>query len=217
VLGALALAPAASAGASQDTAATHAYLTSAYKTLHTSIARFGEVGKNVQKLDAKYSSECSHVGAGSPQSEEEQHMSYEVFGAIEATGYDTLAGVVEGFSHTVKPLKWSNATVTRDARQFAASLEELVELPLPDLCGDVRAWHSGGYGKVPSSTLGFDEHLEDIEGAPVPWKLLAKYTAPGDKALAGRDAKLYTQLTNLETVRGQDWWNATLKALALDQ
>jgi hypothetical protein len=214
---ATAMAPVGTASASQDTAATHAYLTAGYQTLHGAIASMGRIGKSIDKLNVKYRGECSHAGAGSPQNEEAQQLSYEVFGALETTAYDTDATLVESFGRTVEHLKWSNATVTRDARHFATSLQELVDLPLPDLCGDVRTWSANGFGKAPASTIQFDKRLEDIEGAPVPWKLLAKYVAPADKALATRDEKLYTQLTNLETVRGQDWWNETLETLALNQ
>lgn len=214
---AIAVAPAGAARASQDTAASHAYLTAGYTTLHGAIASIGRIGRNIDKLNGKYQRECSHAGAGSPQNEEAQYLSYEVFGALEATGYDTDAKLVESFVRTVKPLKWSNNTVTRDAHDFATSLHELVALELPDLCRDVRAWSANGFGKAPASSVEFDQRLEAIEGAPVPWKLLSKYVAPADKPLVTRDAKLYEQLTNLETVRGQDWWNMTLETLALNQ
>jgi hypothetical protein len=214
---AFALVPASAAASPRDDAATHTYLTAGYTTLQAAIASMSAVGKGIDQLNHKLASECPDVGAGSPQSEEEQHLSYEVFGALLSTGYHKDSKIVQRFLQAVKPLKWSNNKVTQAADKFATSLRELVALPLPNLCGDVSAWKAGGFKAVPADTLQFDRHVEDIEGNIISARLLAPYVAPADKGLAARDQQLYTKLGNLETTLGENWWDMTLETLALNQ
>lgn len=213
----LGLTPTSQAATPRDLATTHTYLTAGYTTLRAAIASMSSVGTGIDQLNRKLASECPDVGAGSPQSEEEQHLSYEVFGALLSTAYHTDAKIVQRFLRTVKPLRWSNNKVTRAADSFATSLRELVALPMPNLCGDVRAWHAGGFNAVPTDTLRFDRHVEDIEGKIISQQLLAPYEAPADKALATRDLRLYTKLEALETTLGENWWDMTLETLALNQ
>jgi hypothetical protein len=215
---AVALAPASAKATQQDMAATHTYLTAGYTTLRAAIASMSTVGRSIDQLNRKLASECPDVGAGSPQSEEEQHLSYEVFGALLSTGYHTDAKIVQRFLRTTRSLKWSNNKATRAADSFAASLHELVTLPLPNLCGDVSAWKAGGFKAVPADTIQFDRHVESIEGDLLPLKrLLAPYETQADKALATRDERMYIHLGNLETTLGENWWDMTLETLALNQ
>ena len=90
------------------------------------------------------------MGAGSPQNEEEQKLSYEVAGALWATGYHTDAALVQRFVKTVRPLKWSNPAITRRAHGLTTGLREMVALSIPNLCGDVRAWGAAGFKTVPT-------------------------------------------------------------------
>lgn len=214
---ALALAPASEAATPRDQATTHAYLTAGYTTLHAAIGSMGAVGGGIDQLNRKLASECPHVGAGSPQSEEEQHLSYEVFGALLATAYRTDAKIVNRFLRTTKSLKWSNSKVTRAVDSFATSLHELVTLPMPNLCGDISAWKAGGFKSVPADTLQFDRHVEDIEGHIISQKLLGPYEASADKALAATDLRMYAKLESLETTLGENWWDMTLETLAINQ
>ncbi len=214
---AFALAPASAAASPSDDGTTHTYLTAGDTALQAAIASMGAIGASIDQLDHKLTSECPDVGVGSPQSEEEQHLSYEVFGALLSTAYHKDAKIVQRFLRTVKPLKWSNSKVTRAADDFATSLRELVTLPMPNLCEDVSAWKAGGFKAVPADTIKFDRRVEDIEGNIISARLLAPYVAPADKGLAARDQKLYTKLGNLETTLGQNWWDMTLETLALNQ
>jgi hypothetical protein len=213
----VAFAPTAASATPGDFAATHTYLTVGYTTLRAAIASMHLVGGNIDKVNAKLHRECGSVGAGSPQNEESQQMSYEVFGALLSSGYHTDAKLVAQFVGAVRPLRWSNPKITRHVQNFATSLHQLAVLPMPDLCGDVRAWKAVGFATIPTSTTKFDQRVEAIEGSPVPPRQLAPYIAPADKALALRDLRLYTQLENLERQLGQDWWDQTLETLAVNQ
>ena len=214
---AFALAPASAAATPQDDAASHTYLTVGYTTLRAAIGSMGAVGAGIDQLNHKLASECPDVGLGSPQSEEEQHLSYEVFGALLSTAYHTDAGIVQRFLRAVKPLSWSNSKVTRAADRYDKSLHELVTLPMPNLCADVSAWKAGGFKAVPADTIQFDHHVEDIEGEIISKRLLTPYVAPSDEGLVDRDLSLYKKLESLETTLGEGWWDMTLETLAINQ
>lgn len=215
---ALALAPAVPAAASpRDVASTHAYLTADYAVLHTTVSGWSRVEAAIAKLDAKFGSECPHVGAGSPQSEEEQKLSLEVAGALWATGYHANAGAVQSFVKAVGRLSWSNPAITRAARKLTKSLSEMTSLGVPPLCTDVRTWAAGGYSAVPADVTQYAKHVEAIEINQIPHRLLAPFLQGSDRALAVRDEQLNKRFEELEFVHGQDQWNKLLEVLSLNQ
>jgi len=215
---ALGLAPAgAGAASSRDVASTHAYLVADYAVLHTTVSGWSRVETAIGKLDTKFASECPHVGAGSPQSEEEQKLSLEVAGALWATGYHANARAVESFVKAVGHLTWSNPATTRAARRLTKALSAMTSLAIPPLCSDVRAWAAGGYGAVPADVTAYARHVEAIEIDQIPRKLLAPFLQGSDKGLAARDAQLNTRFEELEFMHGQDQWNKLLEVLALNQ
>jgi hypothetical protein len=211
------LTPAGAAAAPRDVASTHAYLVAGYAALHATVTTWSSVEANIHKLDLKFAAECPNVGAGSPQNEESQHMSYEVAGALWATGYHTDAKLVQRFVQAVKPLRWSNGAITRSARRFTRGLHEMAVLPVPDLCGDVRTWGATGFTTIPASTLAYDRHVEAIEVKEIPPRLLAPYVQPADRGLAARDVRLNTQFEELEIVKGFNDWDTLLETLGLNQ
>jgi hypothetical protein len=209
--------PAGAAAAPQDVASTHAYLVAGYSALHAVVSKWSSVEAAIHRLDMKFHTECPRVGAGSPQSEEEQKLSYEVAGALWATGYRTDAKIVQRFIKAVKPLRWSNPAITRSARKFLTGLHEMTLLPIPDLCGDVRAWGAGGFKVVPATTEQYVRRVEAIEVKEIPRRLLIPYVQPADRALRARVERLATRYEELEFQRGQDDWNVLLETLALNQ
>jgi hypothetical protein len=211
------LTPTGAAAAPRDVSSTHAYLVAGYAALHSVVTKWSSVEADIHKLDLKFHAECPDVGAGSPQSEEEQKLSYEVAGALWATGYHTDAKVVQAFVKAVKPLRWSNPAITRSAHKFTEGLLEMTALPIPDLCGDVRSWGAGGFKAVTANTQQFDQRVEAIEVKEVPRRLLAPFVQPSDKALRATDERLATKFEELEFQRGQDDWNTLLETLALNQ
>jgi hypothetical protein len=88
---------------------------------------------------------------------------------------------------------------------------------VPDLCGDVRAWGAGGYKAVPTDTQEYVRHVEAIEVKEIPRRLLIPYLLPSDKGLIARDEHLALKFEELEFQRGQDYWNALLEVLKLNQ
>ena len=214
---AIGYAPAGAAAAPEDVSSTHAYLVAGYTALHAVVSKWSTVEASIHELDMKFHTECPDVGAGSPQSEEEQRMSYEVAGALWATGYRTETKVVQAFVKAVKPLKWSNPAITRSAHEFVTGLHEMTLLPVPNLCGDVRAWGAGGYKTVPANVEQFDQRVEAIEVKEVPRQLLRPFLLPADKGLLARTERLATRFEELEIGRGQVDWDTLLETLALNQ
>jgi hypothetical protein len=213
----LGLAPARAEAAPRDVAATHAYLVAGYAVLHAVVTKWSSVEADIHRLVSRFHAECPDVGAGSPQSEEEQKLSYEVAGALWASGYHTDSKIVRAFIRAVKPLKWSNPSITRSAHRLTTGLREMTELPIPDLCGDVRAWGAGGFKAVPADTEQYDQRVEAIEVKEIPRRLLAPYVQSADRGLLARVERLYTRFEELEFTRGQDDWNVLLETLALNQ
>jgi hypothetical protein len=209
--------PAGASAAPKDVASTHAYVVAAYAALHAVVGKWSVVETAIHKLDLKFQAECPAVGAGSPQSENEQRLSAEVAGALWATGYRTEAKVVQKFVKAVDPLTWSNPAITRSARRFTKALHEMTLLPIPDLCGDVRAWEATDFKTVPADVEQYDNRVEAIEIKEIPRKLLLPYELPGDRGLVAQVERLATRFEELEFERGQDDWNTLLGTLALNQ
>ncbi len=214
---ALGVAPAGAQASAKDIASTHAYAVAAYAALHEVVTKWSTVEAGIHRLDTKFQAECPKVGAGSPQSEQEQLLSSEVAGALWATGYRTEAKVVQKFVKAVGPLTWSNPAITRAARKFTKSLHAMTELPVPDLCGDVRAWTASGYKAMPANVAQYDRRVEAIEIKEIPRTLLLPYAQSSDRALIAADVRLDTRFGELEFERGQDDWDHLLEVLALNQ
>jgi hypothetical protein len=201
----------------RDGASTHAYLVAGYAALHATVATWPAVEANIHKLNRRVKAECPEVGAGSPQSKEEQKLAYETAGALWATGYRTDAKIVQKLVRAVSPLRWSNQAVNRAARKFVKGLREMVALQVPDLCGDVRAWSAGGFGPVTPTTEQYVRHAEAIEVKEIPRGLLRPYVQPADKGLVATDERLALRFEELEIGRGMEDWDMLLETLALSQ
>lgn len=213
----LAFTPAVAGATSRDGASTHAYLTASYKLLHTAVSTWPSVERNIDKLDLRLHAECPTAGAGSPENEEAQKITYEAAGALFAVSYRTDAASVHAYSNAVKRLTWSNPRITREAHRLAGGLLEMAALRVPDICADVRAWSATGFGAMPSDVEPYDRHVEAIDIHEVPQRLLTPYVQPADKQLRRQVEHLATRFEELEFTRGQSDWIALLKAVDLNE
>lgn len=211
------IAPATAGATSRDVASTHTYLTASYKVLHTAVSTWPSVEASIHSLDLRFHAECPDAGAGSPENEEEEKLSYEVTGALWATGYHTDAAIVRAYVNTLERLTWSNPQITRDARKLAGGLREMVGLQVPNICADISAWHANDFGPMPADVEPYDQHVEAIEIHEIPWALLKPYVPPADGALLKRVKQVATRFDELEFVRGQDDWIALLEVVGLNE
>ncbi|HWY89099.1 MAG TPA: hypothetical protein VNY31_00355 [Solirubrobacteraceae bacterium] len=214
---AVAFAPATAGATSRDIASTHAYLAASYKVLHAAVTTWSSVEASIHRLDLRFHAECPNVGAGSPQSEEGQKLSYEAAGALWATGYHTDAAIVRTYVNTLNRLTWSSPEITHAAHRLARSLQEMTALRVPDICADVRAWSASGFGAAPSNVKQYDQHVEAIEIHEIPRRLLAPYVQPADRGLRERTERLATKFAELEFMRGQVDWIALLEVVGLNE
>jgi hypothetical protein len=212
------LAPASAHASSQENiSSTHTALVAAYVALHGVVDSWPTLEASLHKLDLRFATECPDVGAGSPQSESEQRLSYAVAGALWATGYHTDSKIAQAFIRVVNPLRWSNPSITRSAHKFIVGLREMTSLSVPDLCGDVRSWNASGYQTIPASTLQYDQHVEAIDVEVPSLKLIAPYVRPADRGLFARVKRLLVRFEELEFVTGQRYWDTLLETLGLNQ
>jgi hypothetical protein len=206
-----------SGAASRDLASTHAYLAASYKLLHAAVSTWSSVEASIHRLDLRLHAQCPDAGAGSPQNEEEQKLSYEAAGALWATGYHTDAGIVRTYVHTLNRLTWSNPKITRDARRLVKGLLEMTALRVPDICADARAWRADRFGAMPADVDLYDRHVEAIDIHEIPQRLLAPYVQPADRALRERVEHLARRFAEIEFMRGQADWIALLEVVGLNE
>ncbi len=200
-----------------DESSTHTVLVAAESTLQSVIRTWPTLEANLNKLDRRFAAECPDVGAGSPQSEAEQKLSYEVAGALWATGYHVDSRFAQAFTKVVSPLRWSNPAITRTAHKFIKGLREMTALKVPNLCADVSSWRASGYQTIPSSTLQYDQHVEAIEVEVPSPHIVAAYVQPADRALFAKVEHLLTRFEELEFSTGQRYWDTLLETLGLNQ
>lgn len=215
---ALVVAPAnASAASAKDTAAAHNALTAGIATMSTVIRTWPKLEASLNKLDQRFATECPDVGAGSPQSESEQRLAYEVAGALWATGYHTEAPIIRKFINKVTGFATSNPKLNRRVYKFLNGLNEMIALPVPDICADVRAWTATGYRTVPTSALQFADHVEAINVEFPSPKLADPYLTPSDKGLVPKLEHLIIRFEELEFKTGIRYWNKLLETVGLNQ
>ena len=214
---AAAFAPATAGATSRDVAATHTYLAASYTVLHAAVSTWPSVEASIHRLDLRFHAECPDAGAGSPQNEEEQKLSYEAAGALWATGYHADATIVRAYVKTLNGLTWSNPQITRDARRLAGGLREMTALRVPGICADIGAWRADGFGAMPPDVEPYDRHVEAIDIHEIPQRLLAPYVQPADKGLRKRAEHLATRFAELEFMRGQADWIRLLEVVGLNE
>lgn len=209
-----ATAPAAS---SHDVAAARTVLTTGYETLRSVLRTWPKVEASLRNLNRRFAGECPNVGMGSPQTEAEKRLSYEVAGALWATAYHADAPIVRRFIHRVTGVTSSNAKLNRRVYRFLNGLDEMLALQVPDICADVRAWTASGYQRIPTSTLQFDRHVEAINVEIPSPKLAEPYLDASDRGLVPKLERLITRFEELEFTVGQRYWDTLLETLAVPQ
>jgi hypothetical protein len=213
----VAIVPATAGATSRDVASTHTYLTASYTVLHTAVSTWSTVEASIHSLDLRLHAECPDAGAGSPEDEEEEKLSYEAAGALWATGYHTDSAIVRTYVHTVDRLTWSNPQITRDARRLTRGLQEMVGLQVPDICADIGAWHANDFGPMPADVKPYDQHVEAIDIHEIPWNLITPYVPPAEQPLLRRVKQVATRFEEIEFMRGQDDWIALLEVVGLNE
>jgi hypothetical protein len=213
----LALLPAQASAASQDVAATHAYIQANYAVARARVAQIAPAQARIEGFKHQLARECPGVGAGSLQNEASQPVSYEVASALWAVAYGAGAGPARKFVSAVSRLRWSNSATTRMAQRFARNLQELTALRTPNLCADVTSWKASGFQVIPASALSLVHQVESIQPRTIPAGVLAPYVRGADAGILKRTIALELKLEENEFKVGQIDWIHTLETLGLNE
>jgi hypothetical protein len=211
----LAVTPSAAPASSQDAAATHKAILAGSALARAGVATISVAQSKIRRFNRKLAAECPGIGSGTPETEASQPMSYEVAAALWSIAYGSAAGPIKTFARAIKPLHWTSARVNRVARSFVANLTALATIPLPDLCGDVRAWVASGFRAVPQHVLELDRRVERLELPQNLWDLLAPYTPSADAARIAYIKRAERKISVAEYVLGQTDWYDLLQTLGL--
>jgi hypothetical protein len=203
--------------APQDVAATHAYIEANYTLAKAAVAHIAPAQKKILLLNKKLAGECPNVGAGSPEDEASQPISHEVAVALWSVAYGLGVAQVHRFQQTVGRLRWSNPATTRAVARYVRNLHDLASVPLPNLCGDVRAWAATGFQVIPPGVVPLVERVEGIVLKSIPSRLLAPNERGGDAAMVKRTARLEQKIEEFEFLVGQGDWILVLETLGLQQ
>jgi hypothetical protein len=141
--------------AASDVATTEAYVRANYELVSTGHRLSHTARAKIAALRQRLRSECGRVVVGSPQDEDSEKLTWEVIGAMTIVGYQPGLAAATKFSRTVSKLSWSNAALTRAVHAYARKGLAEVRTPLPDVCGDLRAWKASGYTALPATTIHF--------------------------------------------------------------
>lgn len=196
-------------------AATHALIAAGDVLARASNASIPVAQASVERFTGRLAAECPGAGAGTPEVEASQPMSYEVAAALWSISYGTAARSIERFASVVKPLRWSIASFNRDVHEFAANLRGLATLALPNLCADIREWTSSGFQSVPRDVLDVDQRVEALTLPEIPWRLVAPYETGRDASLVPYIERAETSLEEAEFVKGQGDWYKALETVGL--
>jgi hypothetical protein len=207
--------PATALAGSGDTAATRRYLQADYALARAASANIWAGQTAIRNLTSAVTGQCPNAVAGSPQDHNSEQLSEEVVGALTVAGFRPGAHAIAGFARAVHGLRWSNSALTRKVQTSATRLRGLSTLPMPDLCGDVRAWAASGFHTLSTATVGFDRRYfaVNFEAEEVPWRLLA----PLDGAEALTVQRIKRIESRLADVEAEDvkYWSRILDGLGL--
>jgi hypothetical protein len=215
VLLALATAPSPALASSRDVAATHTAIVAGYALARAGVATINVAQAKIESFDRKLAAECLGVGSGTPENEASQPMSHEVAVALWSIAYGSAAGPIKRFATAMRPLRWTSARINRVARSLVANLTALATIPLPDLCGDVRAWKASGFTTIPRHVAELVSRVESLGLPQIPWRLLSRYMRGDDARRVAYIRRAERKIAEAEFVKGQSDWYLVLQTLGL--
>lgn len=203
---------------SENATATRTYLQANHAFVRAARSNLAAGNAALRSLVRQLTGECPLAAAESPQNHESEQLNDEVVGAITIVAFRPDAAAAGVFAHAVGGLRWSSRVLTRKVRTYAAQLEGLAKLAVPDVCADVRAWAADGYRSLPASTQQFNQRYDevDIEAEEIPQRLLAPHESAAELSLARRTQQLEAPIADAEADAVGDY-TRILDALELNQ
>jgi hypothetical protein len=211
----LAMFPANGPAASVDVASTDTFVHAYYTLLRSARVHLRAAEAVPRAVLAQVRRECPSAAAGSPQNGDSTQLSNEVIGAMVLTAYHLDRPALNRFVAAARHLRWSNPSLTRTVRNYAADLRVMAKLAPPHLCADVGAWAASGYRTLPAATVAFDRaFMSAWVGIPVPPAGLGAFAGARQRSLLKRSDALVVQLADAEA-RAVTTWGDILDELGL--
>jgi hypothetical protein len=217
LLASLCLLPAPAFGAS-NVETTEAYVRANYALVLAGHGNIPTSEARLRGLRQRLRRECPSIVAGSPQNKDSEQLTWEVIGAMTIVGYQPGAASIAKFKRAVSKLSWANASITRAVRSYARQLSNEVRTPLPDVCGDLRAWKASGYTALPDTTVRFRKAFYEnwVGIGYMPRAMLAPYLRSGQGSLV-RSARQFEEAVAEAEARAVETFGEIIDSLGLNQ
>jgi hypothetical protein len=201
-----------------DIAATHTFVKANYALGRTAKSRVALAEGSIATYISQLSTQCHAAAFGSPGNSRAEQLSNEVVVVLNVLVYHANADAIAKLAHTVAGLHWSNHKVTQTIDSYVARLQAFATMPVPDLCGDVKAWAATDFKTVPADTNQVNQRYEQLEKSPqhISQKLLAPYLKSNDARTFKLALRLEAQLLELENNKGAIYWAEILEALSMN-
>jgi hypothetical protein len=208
--------PTTAPAASGDAAASAAYVRANYALVSAGHARLAKAEADLQGLLKSMRRECPLIVAGSPQDEASEKLTWEIAATMRVVVFRKFTGPIGQFARSVRALHWSNSGLTRSVHDYARRLSAEANTPAPDLCGDLRAWKSSGYTKLPAGTLPFVNAYYPVQAiGMLPKRQLAPSLPSSSDGLLARTSQLEGDLYDFEA-NAVETWGSIMDAVALN-
>jgi hypothetical protein len=206
-VGARASSPAIAPVSPEDAAATSTYLTDVNGFGQMLLANAPKSAEALDSLASRLGSECPEVLSGAPSTSTLSDFSPSGSTALsealrtQRQWGDLKAELESALSRTylqpdeaaatlliasLNTLQWSSPVLTAAVHAKAAAEQEVLEVPPPNVCTDMRAWVAGDYKTLPTGTKEFLAHRE------------AKRARTGTEGTSGAIEALLTVYKNTE-------------------
>jgi hypothetical protein len=200
----LALSPAAARAS--NASATEAYLRANYALVKAGHAHLGSSIAAYKGVLSTVKRECPRAAAESPQNPESTELSNEVIGTMVLTAGKPDRPAIQAYLRAVAGLRWSSAQVTHAVAGYASMLRTLYNLPVPNLCGDVKAWAASHFKSSPASTVSFVKvfYPNWVALGLIP-PGLSRFESAHGRSLARSSGRFEYQITNVEAQAVETW------------
>jgi hypothetical protein len=209
--------PSVVSASSVDAASTHAYFAAAYRYEQELLANDQASRVAVEASAAAIERGCPGVLKGAPpepasttpfaqrvgesKREDEQlsDLEEELGLAVEVALDEPYHQALITFTAAVRPLSWSNPTLTQTVDTELTESEERAARPAPNVCADMAAWVTSGYQTLSLASKALVAKREEESRSAIRRptaslsKLFAPYEDAADKALTAKSGALAKQ------------------------
>jgi hypothetical protein len=200
------LAAAPVAASASDASSTETYLRANYSLVKAGQAHLGASIAAYKSVLATVKRDCPRAAVESPQNPESTELSNEVIGTMVLRAGQPDRPAVKSYLRAVAGLRWSSASVTHAVAGYASMLRTLYNLPVPDLCGDVKAWATSHFKSTSAGTVSFVKAFYPnwVALGLIPAGL-SRFESSQGRTLARNSGRFEYQITNVEAQAVETW------------